>query len=201
MVFRADQVKVFGLGTFLPFADVPCVFGTQPCLEEISLGFLGITVVVPLGKGHQPMLDFLVGLGPLGRIGDAGQQVALEHVSVAQRKATVIHGLEDGVRIGIGVSRDFHQMHFFQQPIDKIRQRLGAGYVLRESIANIVEAPNQVVDRFGLVGGVIALAIKQGLHAVIAFRHIQVEGLGAKLLGEDQFFNGFRIVAVFLLAV
>ena len=110
VILGADQVEVFRLRALLPFADVLRVLRTQPCLEEISFALLGVALAVTLGEGQQPLLDFLVGLGPLGSVGDARQQVALEHVGIGERQASVIHGFEDRVGVGICVSRDLDQL-------------------------------------------------------------------------------------------
>ncbi|MCY1464896.1 hypothetical protein D9M71_829760 [compost metagenome] len=84
MILGANQVEVFRLRAFLSLAYVLRVLGTQPSLEEISLALLGVALAVSLGKGQQPVFDFLVGLGPFGGVGDARQQVALEHVGVGE---------------------------------------------------------------------------------------------------------------------
>ena len=146
VILGADQIEVFRLRAFLPLADVLCVLRTQPGFEEVSFALLGVALAVTLGEGQQPLFDFLVGLGPLGGVGDARQQVAFEHVGVRERQPTVIHGFEDRVGIGICVSRDLDQLGLVAQPIHEVRQRLVVRNLRREGFYDVVVAPDQILD-------------------------------------------------------
>ena len=54
-------------------------------------------------------------------VGDVGQHVALEHLRQAQREPAVVHGLEDGVGVLVGVRLDRDQVDVLQQPVDEER--------------------------------------------------------------------------------
>ena len=98
----ANAIEVFGLRVLFALADFGGVLAAQPRFEAIGFHFLARFVelanaVAPAG----------VGGGAFGFV-DIGKQVALEHVGGAERQPTVVHGLEDGVGVVVGVGGYFN---------------------------------------------------------------------------------------------
>ena len=99
----ADKIEVLRLGTLLSFPDFLSVLAAQPCLDGVGVLFLA--PLLQVGNALAP--DF-AGLVARFGVGDVGEEVAFEHVGGRQGQPAVVHGLEDGVGVFVGIGGDFH---------------------------------------------------------------------------------------------
>jgi hypothetical protein len=63
-----------------------------------------------------------------------------------QGETTIIHGLENGVGVVVGVRGDLDQMNIFDQPVHKVRQRL-TQQILGKMVLDVGVASENVRNR------------------------------------------------------
>jgi hypothetical protein len=119
---------------------------------------------------------------------------------VGVREPTVVHGLENRVRVGVGVGGDLDEVHVLDEPVGEVRKRI-AGELLRHVVFDVLEAVEDVDDRFRLAILGKGLAGEQGIHGRLALVHVEVEGPLPELLGEDQVGELAPLLAVVGLSV
>ena len=113
----------------------------------------------------------------------------LEHLGEAQRQPAVVHGLEDRVCVFVGVRLDLDEVHALAEPVDEVGQR-AAGDLLREVVADVVEAADDVLHRLAGAGRIEDFSVEEPVHAGRPVLDGEVEAPGAVLLAEDQRLDG-----------
>ena len=121
------------------------------------------------------------------RVGDVGEQVALEHVRGREREPAVVHGLEDRVGVVVRVGGDLDEVDVLDQPVHEVRKR-GALELLGEELLDVGVPGDDVRDATPTrsASGEL-LALVERLHAAGALGDVEVERPLAVLLREDQF--------------
>ena len=145
------------------------MLAAQPRLDSVGIFFLAEC----LEGSDLPAPDQADSVAARG-VGDVGEQVTLEHVRGRQRKPAVVHGLEDGVGVGVGECGDLNQMHVLDHPVSEERQHYPRE-LLREDLLYVLVAMQDVDDGLGLAVLVEDRSGEERLHAGAAFLNVKVK--------------------------
>jgi hypothetical protein len=102
----ADKVEILRRGATLALADALGILAAQPGLYPI-----GILVLADMREGLHTLFPSVARAGAAIRIGDVGEQIALKHVRGREGQAAIVHRLEDGVGVGVGIGGNFDQVN------------------------------------------------------------------------------------------
>src|SRR5262249_31516215 len=98
-----------GLCTLLTLSNGIRVLTAQPCSHCIS-GLLLIEFQKPVGGLFPNTVDSF----PFSFVRNVSDQKTFEHVERSKREAAIVHSLENGVCIIVGVGRDLHKVDIIE---------------------------------------------------------------------------------------